>query len=296
MKGLVTNIKRMAIHDGDGLRTTVFLKGCPLRCAWCHNPESISPEKQLRIIQDKCTACGLCLSVCSAHSIKNTKHFLNRQLCVGCGICEPLCPNGALILCGREMSAAEVVEIALEDRAFYENSGGGVTISGGEPLSQPEFTAEILRMLKEQGIHTAVDTSGFVSRSAMDAVIAYTDVFLYDMKSLDDRLHQQYTGRSNKIILENLCYLNAQNRPVEIRIPYIPGVNDHQIDQMGQFLEKLQCINRVKVLPYHNLAKSKYETLGMNNSFYARIPSKEEIHQAVHTLRKYGLNAVDGNE
>lgn len=291
------DIKRMAVHDGDGIRTTFFLKGCPLQCKWCHNPESLSFLPQLRFLQKKCQNCGSCHSVCIAHAMKNGIHQFDKEKCKGCGACVSSCPHGALIFHGMEMSAEDAVKIALEDRVFYEISGGGVTLSGGEPLAQYPFASEMLRILKENNISTAVDTSGFAPRYAVDAVLSYTDVFLYDIKCIDKDLHVEYTGQSNEIILDNLLYLNNQGKNIEIRVPLIPGINDHQMNKIGQFLKPLQNIRKVKVLPYHNMAKSKYESLGKPYLLLdIKTPSESEIDRAVALLSKYGLNVVNGKD
>ncbi|MBO5670856.1 MAG: glycyl-radical enzyme activating protein, partial [Clostridia bacterium] len=207
-KALVVDIKRMAIHDGDGIRTTVFLKGCPLKCVWCHNPESIGFEPQLAYYQNKCIGCGECVSACpvAAHTMSESGHAFDSTSCLACRRCTEVCLGGALTLFGREMTVDELMPLLLEDRAFYENSGGGVTLSGGECLSQAAFCRELLRRLKEEGIHTAVDTCGCVPRAVLDEVIPYTDIFLYDVKAVDDAVHKRCTGRSNASILENLRY------------------------------------------------------------------------------------------
>ena len=234
MKALISDIKRFAVHDGDGIRTTVFFKGCPLKCVWCHNPEGIDFKPQLALYKNKCTLCGNCVKMCpvSAHIISETDHKLEREKCVACGKCEENCFYDALKLYGREMSVSELMPILLEDIDFYENSGGGVTLSGGECLMQAEFCAELLKKLKENNIHTAVDTCGFVSKEAFDKVMPYTDIFLYDLKAFDEEVHIKCTGQSNEVILENLKYLDGCGKKIEIRIPYVPGFNNDQIEKM----------------------------------------------------------------
>lgn len=282
MKAIITDVKRFATHDGDGIRTTVFLKGCPLKCVWCHNPESISPNVQLAYYEHKCISCGMCVNVCEnkAHIIADDKHVFERNLCVACGKCEALCLGDALKIYGKEYSADELSEILTEDKAFYDNSGGGVTLSGGECLIQADFCAELLKKLKDENINTAIDTCGFVPKESFDKVMPYTDVFLYDIKAMDEDVHIKCTGQSNKLILENIRYLDSQNKAIEVRIPYIPNYNDKQIDKITDFLCNLKNVRKVKVLPYHNYAGSKYAALNINNTLPKVLPTDSEIQTA----------------
>ena len=227
MNTKIIDIKRFAVHDGDGIRTTVFLKGCPLKCVWCHNPESISFDVQLAYYENKCISCGECVNVCptKAHFIENDIHKFNREKCVGCGKCESVCLGEALKIYGNEMTVDELLPTLLEDKDFYENSGGGVTLSGGECLMHPDFCAELLKELKNNGIHTAVDTCGFIKKDSLDKVMPYTDIFLYDVKAYDEDVHIKCTGQSNKLIIDNLKYIDSKNKKIEIRIPYVPEYN-----------------------------------------------------------------------
>ena len=290
----ILEIKRFAIHDGDGIRTTVFFTGCPLKCVWCHNPESIAFAPELAFYANKCLHCGSCLSVCpqGAHRMTEKGHVLERTLCVSCGQCEKACPGGALALQGREMTAAQLLPILLEDRDFYDASGGGVTLSGGECLMQAAFCVELLKQLKQEGIHTAVDTCGFVSRQLLDAVIPYTDIFLYDIKALDADVHIACTGQSNRLILDNLLYLDSCGVKTEIRIPFIPEKNGDQIGKIARFLRRLRYMTKVRVLPYHNYAGSKYKALDMENTLPLRLPSEEELTHARQMLLAEGLRVV----
>ncbi len=277
MFATVTDIKRFAVHDGDGIRTTVFLKGCPLRCVWCHNPEGLTPKKQLAYFSHKCISCGSCVNVCNAHVFENGIHSIARELCKGCGKCADVCPSEALKLYGKEMSVSEIFEIVTEDIEFYKSSGGGVTVSGGECLLYPDFCAELLRACKTAGINTTIDTCGYVSKSAFDKVIPYTDTFLYDIKAYDDDIHIKCTEVSNRIILDNLKYIDSLGCKTEIRIPYVPEYNSNQIEKISGFVQQLKNIIRVRVLPYHNYAGSKYESLGMLNILpEVRLPSADE--------------------
>lgn len=287
MKAIISDLKHFAVHDGDGIRTTVFFKGCPLKCVWCHNPEGISAKPQLAYYENKCLGCMECASVCraGAHS-SDGFHQLDRQACVGCGSCETVCLGDALKFYGKSYTVEQLLPRLLEDRAFYENSGGGVTLSGGECLQQPAFCAALLQALKAEGIHTAVDTCGFVSRSALDAVIPYTDIFLYDLKAFDEQVHIRCTGQSNRIILENLKYLAQLGKPCEIRIPFVPGYNDDQMEALAELVNGLENITRVKVLAYHNYAGSKYAALDMQNTLPPTLPTPEQLSKAQALFQK----------
>ncbi len=296
-KGRIVAIKRFEIHDGDGIRTTLFLKGCPLKCKWCHNPEAISPEPQVAYLKEKCIGCGECVSVCSAHRFSGGKHVYDRNKCVYCGKCENVCLGDALTFYGKEISPEEALTFLMEDGIFYKSSGGGVTLSGGEPLLQADFCMELLKLLKAEGIHTAVDTCGFAKRKDIDKIIDYTDVFLYDLKYYDDKKHIQYTGQTNKTIFENLEYIDKKGKPVEIRIPLIPTINDDQIEPIGRFLATLKHIKKVKLLPYYNFSSSKYMALEMENTLPAvETPDDYQLTDAVSILKSFGLNAVSGKE
>lgn len=278
-KAIISDIKRFAVHDGDGIRTTVFFKGCPLKCVWCHNPEGISFERQLGYYRNKCINCGECVSACpnNAHKMVDNKHFFERNLCIGCGKCVDKCLGSALVLYGKEITVNELLPMLLEDRDFYETSGGGVTLSGGECLWQSEFCADLLKRLKENGINTAVDTCGYVSKEIIDKIIPFTDTFLYDVKAIDVDVHIKCTGKSNNRILENLKYIVSLDKAVEIRIPYVPECNDNQIEKIARFLKELGDIKKIKLLPYHNYAGSKYEALGMDNTLPIKLPEEDEI-------------------
>lgn len=259
MKAIITDLKHFAVHDGPGIRTTVFFKGCPLKCLWCHNPENISFEPQTAFYKHKCVGCKNC----------EKDNFVEAD-----------CLGEARVRYGKEVSVEELLPSLLEDKDFYETSGGGVTLSGGECLCQADFCAELLKALKENGIHTAVDTCGFVSRQSLDKVLPFVDIFLYDVKAIDEQVHIKCTGQSNVRILENLEYIDKCGKAIEIRIPYVPDFNDGEIAKISKFLKPLKNIVAVKVLPYHNYAGSKYEALGMENTLPERLPSEEEIKKA----------------
>ncbi len=294
MKARIFEIKRFAVHDGDGIRTTVFFKGCPLKCVWCHNPEGIGFKPQLAFWRNKCISCGECIKVCmqNAHKFENGIHIFDRDKCISCGKCEEACFNGALNLYGMEMSVKELMPILLEDKAFYDNSGGGVTLSGGECLCQADFCVELLKELKENNINTAVDTCGFVSKETIERVMPYTDVFLYDVKAFDENVHIRCTGQSNKIVLENLKYIDDCGKPIEIRIPFVPGFNSEQIEKIAEFMSGLKNLTKVRVLPYHNYAGSKYESLDMLNTLPEKLPTEEELQKAEEVIKLYGIKIV----
>ena len=292
MYGLITDLKRFAIHDGDGIRTTVFLKGCPLRCLWCHNPEGLSGKQQLAYYAGKCQNCGFCAESCpsGAHSFIKGRHTFDPALCAACGTCVAECPGSALTLYGKQVTPEDLLPLLLEDRAFYESSGGGVTLSGGECLMQPEFCAELLRLLKQEGIHTAVDTCGFVRREALDAVIPYADIFLYDLKAVDEDVHIRCTGQSNRLILDNLRYLDELGKAMEIRIHYVPGLNDHQLPKIRDFIQTLNHVTGVRLLPYHNYAGTKYAALGIPNTLPDTLPSQQEMELGKKLLSDVGIS------
>ena len=288
----IFDIKHFAVHDGDGIRTTVFFKGCPLRCVWCHNPEGLVRKIELAYLVEKCTLCGACGATCQkgVHQLSDT-HTLSTDDCVLCGDCTKACTSDALTLYGREVTLEEILPELLEDRDFY-SPRGGVTLSGGECLVQADFCRDLLARLKEKGIHTAVDTSGAVAREAIEKVLPFTDLFLYDIKAYDEEVHRRCTGHSNRQILENLTYLASTGVAIEIRIPFVPDYNDGEIPKIAHFLSTLDHIRGVKVLPYHRLSDGKYLSLGLPSSPKIRIPSNEEIDAAKNILSRVGLKIV----
>lgn len=290
-KALIFDVKRFAVHDGDGIRTTVFFKGCPLSCVWCHNPEGIGVKSELGFLAHKCINCGECVDVCkqNAHKMTTNIHIFEPNSCVSCGKCEDVCLGEALKLHGQRKSADELLPLLLEDSAFYETSGGGVTLSGGECLMQADFCRELLSVLKERGIHTAVDTSGFVPRGSITKVLPYTDIFLYDLKAYDSEVHKRCTGQPNGLILDNIKYIDSLGKDIEIRIPFVPDFNDGEIPKLAEFISELHHVTRVKILPYHNYAVSKYDSLGMKNTLPSRLPTDEEIAAARDIMRSRGI-------
>ncbi|MBQ4620071.1 MAG: glycyl-radical enzyme activating protein [Clostridia bacterium] len=268
MKGIVFNIQRFCTDDGPGIRTTVFLKGCPLRCAWCHNPESHRKSPEILLNPDKCVLCGECSSVCENHVISDTSHVFNRSNCTSCGKCASSCFPQALELCGKEMSVEEVIHTVLRDKPFYQSTGG-MTISGGEPLMQFAFTLALLKSAKENGIHTAIETSGYTEKSKIYEISEYTDLFLYDIKTTDDESHIKYTGVSNKPILENLSCLDSLSKKVILRCPMIPGVNvtDDHIINVFTLARRHSSVQSIEFEPYHPLGVSKSRLLGKEPAY-----------------------------
>lgn len=290
MTATIFEIKRFAVHDGDGIRTTVFFKGCPLRCLWCHNPEGLTASTQLGYFAHKCVNCHRCLPVCpqGAHvADREGIHRFDPSSCVACGACTDVCLGEALTLYGKEMTVEELLPLLTEDRDFYRNSGGGVTLSGGECLLYPDFCATLLSRLQEEGIPTAVDTCGFVPRESFLKVLPFTDVFLYDIKAIDEQTHRRCTGVSNERILENLHYLNEAGASVEVRIPFVPGHNDTEIEAIATFLQPLSSVKKVRLLPYHNYAGSKYGALSYENTMPKELPDEGMLKEAEATLREH---------
>lgn len=292
MTGVVFNIMRFAVNDGPGIRTTVFLKGCPLHCLWCHNPESVSYQPELLVRADRCIRCGACLEVCQNAAIRREgDSFVTvRESCRRCGRCVEACWADARAIVGRTMTTEEVLEEVCRDAVFYDTSGGGVTFSGGEPLLQPDFLLSLLAGCKARSIHTAVDTSGYAPAAILEAVTETTDLFLYDLKLLDEDRHLRFTGVSNRLILENLRRLVEWGKEVIVRVPLIPGINDDEenIRRIGEFVASLGEIARIDVLPYHETGIAKYERLGeafrLRN---AKKPAPERVEEAAMMLRDY---------
>lgn len=267
MKANIFNIQKFSLHDGPGIRTTVFFKGCPLSCIWCHNPESQNPGREILYDKNKCTLCGTCLKVCKnkAVEINRDKLVTNVDKCTFRGDCLLACTNGARQLAGKEYTVEEVLEEVLKDRVFYKNSGGGVTLSGGEPLLYADFVEALLIKLKEENIHTALDTCGAVDFKVLEKTAPYTDLFLYDLKSMDDDKHILYTGVSNKGIIDNLIRLSKIHGNINLRLPLIEGINadENHIREILSLIRETG-IKKINLLPYHDIGMHKYGKLGRN--------------------------------
>lgn len=289
------DIKRFAVHDGPGIRTTLFLKGCSLRCCWCHNPESYLCEPQLAYYEHKCIHCAECVLVCpaGAHAMPDGKHIFTRETCITCGRCEEVCLGRALRFYGREISVEDAVQAVLEDKTFYDQTGG-CTISGGEPLLQAEFCAAVFKVLKSKDIHCAIDTCGSVGWESFEKVLPWTDMFMFDLKQMDSQRHLEYVDGFNELLMRNLQKLSKQNVLIEIRIPIIPGFNSDEknIAVFGEFLSNLDNISAVKLLAYHDLARSKYAALDLADTMpNVPSPTQHQMHEIVKRLQAFGLNA-----
>lgn len=289
VKGTIFNIEKYAIHDGPGIRTLVFFKGCTLRCQWCHNPEGQAAEPELMRTPDRCIGCGACARACPVG--------LDATECRHCGACAAACPTGARVLVGRAATPAEVLREIERDTVFYDESGGGVTISGGEPLMQPEFLRELLRACRQREIHTAIETSGFGRPADVASVAELVDLWLYDLKVFDERRHEALTGASNRIILDNLRFLAGRGAAVTVRIPLVPGVNDDDANlaATGAFMASLRTLREVHLLPYHSLGSDKYRRLGRAYPLTdAPEPTEEQMSRAAARLSEYGLTVRIG--
>jgi len=289
------DLKRFAIHDGPGIRTTLFLKGCPLSCIWCHNPEGISAAPELAFYPMRCALCGDCEQMCSCHQITDAAHVFHRETCLACGRCEEVCLHGALELFGKFLDSGQAAALLLEDRRFYRD-GGGITLSGGEPLMQSEFCAELLALLKEEGIHCAVDTCGEVPWKAFERVLPFTDLFLYDFKVADSALHKTFTGCGNKRILANLARLDQTGIPFEIRMPMIPAHNmDVQnLENAAVILSGLRHLTAVRLLPYHAQAHSKYQAIGRTDTLpQVPSPNADALENVAELLRRRKLRVIN---
>jgi len=298
--GLVFDIQRFSLFDGPGIRTTVFLKGCPLQCAWCHNPEGIVPHAELLFQPEQCVGCGACVAVCpeGAHRFEIKEearaaraaqddaaaagqpwsapvgHVLERKLCTVCGACAPACPSKALELCGQRMTVGAVMAIVLRDRGYYMDSGGGLTLSGGEPLFQPAFATALLGAARAEGLHTAIETSGCGGWTDLEALLPLTDLFLYDVKETDPQRHRAFTGVPLAPILDNLRRLVAAGANVRLRLPVVPGYNDRpdHIEAVARLAQSLPGLEGADLLPYHRLGEGKRMLLGQPEDRAVSLP------------------------
>jgi pyruvate formate lyase activating enzyme len=298
MTGTVFRIARYAVHDGPGIRTTVFLKGCPLRCWWCHSPESQSPKAELIVRPDRCARCGTCLPVCPHHAIEPAGDLFatDRGMCEVCGTCVRECPSGAREIAGTELTVDQLMAEIEKDVVFFDESGGGVTFSGGEPLMQPDFLDEVLRRCQAVRIHTAVDTCGLADREVLLRISPNTDLFLFDLKLMDEGRHREVTGASNQRILENLRMLAELRGNIRIRFPLVPGINDdpENVRALGALVSSLG-LTRVDVLPYHRAGIAKYVRLDAEYRLPdTQPPSSGEVADVVAMLEEHGLRVQVG--
>ena len=276
---MIFDIKHFAVHDGPGIRTTVFLKGCPLRCAWCHSPESQNMGPDLLLSSEKCIGCKSCVKICPTNAILSPG-VIDKTACNLCGACTDICYAGAVEKIGNLMTTSEALKSVEKDRDLLLSSGGGVTLSGGEPMAQPDFAIDLLRRLKDSGYHTALDTSGYAPWSIFEKALSYTDLVLFDLKHMDPDKHRQYTGKDNKLILENLSKASELGKSIWIRVPLIPELNDdpEHLAALARHVSSLN-VERTYLLPYHSLGVSKYESLGREYSLDIEPHSLNQLKQ-----------------
>lgn len=291
-RGTVFNIMRFSVHDGPGIRTTVFLKGCPMHCAWCHNPEALAGAPEVMLRPERCIACADCVALCphGAISEQGGAYVTDPDLCARCGTCAEACASGARELVGREMSIDEVMREVERDATFFRESGGGVTFSGGEPLLQHRFLLLLLRACGERSLHTVVDTSGYASPDILYRVAELTDLFLYDLKSVNDDVHRRFTGVSGALVRGNLQRLASWGKRVVIRMPIIPGINDaeHDVEAAGRFIAALGNVVGINLLPYHDIGIDKYARLGMTYSLPdVHAPSGSHLNTIAENLSRF---------
>lgn len=298
-KGIVFDIQKYCIHDGPGIRTVIFMKGCPLRCLWCANPESQEQKPQFAFFKDKCIGDKACMESCGSEALSFSKKGLirDKEKCILCGNCAEVCYAKAIQLYGKTMYTDQILEECLRDEMFYKKSGGGITLSGGEPLFQPGFALALLKAFHQYHIHTAIETTGFYSGERLKQAMEDTDLFLYDLKGIDDTKHRRFTGVSNRIILENLSFLSKTGKEIIIRIPLIPEHNNspEDIRQLIMFLKSLAGKHEIHLLPYHRLGLFKYEVLGKTYKLSKlKPPESEEMEAIKKEFEKNGLQVKIG--
>ena len=295
-KGLVFDIQRASLHDGPGIRTTVFLKGCPLNCLWCHNPEGISSSPLVFLKQDKCLLCRKCLEACEhgGHLFTDGHHEIDREKCIVCGGCIGECSQAALKVVGKEMSVGEVMTEVLADVDFYRNSGGGLTLSGGEPLLQFQFSMELLKRSRKEGIHTCLETSGVTSPGRFQEILPWVDYLLFDYKVTDPEIHKKYVGVDNRQILLNLDTACRFGIPVVLRCPIIPGINDDEQHFMGicELEKKYPALESIELMPYHNMGFYKAESIGLNDAPKWENVSQELKEEWLERIKAMGCKKV----
>jgi pyruvate formate lyase activating enzyme len=297
-RGMVLNIQKFSIHDGPGIRTLVFMKGCPLKCSWCSNPESQKRSVELRLIQSRCANCGKCIEACPNSAVKISKKgevVTDRRICKRCGRCVEVCLYEARLIAGEYTTVEDLLKKVEEDRSFYENSGGGVTVGGGEPAYQHAFVRDFLKRCTERWLHTVIETCGYAPWKHLKEILEYVDFLIYDIKHIDPATHKRLTGVSNKLILENLSRITSSrvNLPIIIRVPIIPGLNDSEanVSATAQFVSQLGSVQGMELLPYHRLGMSKYEQFGMDYKLEKTSPpSDEHMKKLGEIIELFGLS------
>lgn len=298
--GTIINIQKYCVHDGPGIRTTVFFKGCPLRCWWCHNPESHNPKHEIMFFQERCQGCGVCVKRCpeNAIEIKDSVPVWDEKKCRLCGKCTDFCPNNAREYVGQDITKVELMQEIAKDMVFYEESGGGVTFSGGEPLLHADFLSEVLKSCKEKGINTAVETSGYAPWESFEKILGNVDLFLYDLKLMDSEKHKKYMGVGNEVILSNLKKLSSRGANIFARMPIIAGVNDDEehINEAIKFLSEIKPL-QVNLLPYHKMGMDKYRRLSKDYKLSGmEKPSDERLAEIADKFNKCGIKTrIGGN-
>lgn len=295
MKGIITTIQRMSIHDGPGIRSTLFLKGCNLRCAWCHNPETWSRERQVQYVADKCIGCGSCVAACRRQALgAGARITIDRARCIRCGACVEACPAGAMSWVGRELAAEEAVRELAADKPFFDASGGGITLSGGEPLLQADFAREVLEGCLTEGIHTAVESNLTEAWSVIESFLPLVGLWMCDLKIADPALHRRWTGRDNGQIIANLGQLAARGVPVIVRTPVIPGVNDTEaaIEELCRIIARLGGNVAYELLGFHPLGFGKFDDLGMANPMAGTATLDGQVLARLKEIpRRYGIKS-----
>lgn len=301
--GLVSDFQRFSIHDGPGIRTLVFLKGCPLHCIWCQNPETMTPNPEIMLIANNCIGCGDCAEACPGdyimHGSAGRISDIDRDGCVlpECDRCQKVCYANAISICGRYMSVSEVMEVVERDRQFYERTGGGVTISGGEPLAQPRFLKELLRSAKARKLHTAIETSGYANWETLRSVLKFIDLLLYDLKHMDSERHSRLTGVPNHLILDNLRRIDASGIPIRMRLPLVPGLNDSEenVRATADFASALSHLKALDILPYHRMGEPKWRQLDQSYALHGVCPpDREDVHALAEIAREYDIEVTVG--